>query len=181
VRVVGQEGAEAATVRRIAREGGFTVGVLAHYFRGKDEIVAFAFRWIAEQSFAGLAARVAAERPGKARLRAALEFMLPAPGTESFPGVWMGLWGAALRNRALARVHRDYYARWRRCLQRQLAEAVSLGQVRAPGNARDATDLLVAAVDGLWIGAALEPGRFPAARRRALVGELLARVLGGRA
>jgi len=179
VSVIQREGAEAATVRRIAREGGFSIGVLSHYFRGKDELIVFAFQWIASRTFADLAARVKAAEPGLARLRAALEFMLPAPGADSFIAVWFGLWGGAVHNPALAQVHRNYYARWRRCVGRCLAEAVQRGQVPGPVFVRDTTDLLVSGVDGLWIGAAFESGRFPARRRRALVDRLIAGVVGG--
>jgi AcrR family transcriptional regulator len=178
VRVIQQDGAESATVRRIARAGGFSIGVLTHYFRDKDELVGFAFQWLARQSFAELDAAVAGAHPGLTRLRTALEFMVPATATPSFVRVWLSLWGGAMHNPALARIHRDYYARWRRYLRRYLAEAVARGEITAPRSLRDATDLLTAAVDGYWIGATFEPRRFPPRRRRALVAQLLADVLG---
>jgi AcrR family transcriptional regulator len=178
VRVIQQDGAESATVRRIARVGGFSIGVLTHYFRDKDELVGFAFQWLARQSFADLDAAVAGAPPGLARLRTALEFMVPAAAAPSFIRVWLSLWGGAMHNPALARIHRDYYARWRRYLRRYLAEAVARGETTAPRSLRDATDLLTAAVDGYWIGATFEPRRFPPRRRRALVAQLLATVLG---
>jgi len=179
VRVIQQEGAESATLRRIARVGGFSIGVLTHYFRDKDELVGFAFQWVARQSFTDLDAAVAGAAPGLTRLRTALEFMVPATAAPSFIRVWLSLWGGAMHNPALARIHRDYYARWRRYLRRYLAEAVARGEIAAPRSLRDATDLLTAAVDGYWIGATFEPRRFPPRRRRALVAQLLATVLGG--
>jgi AcrR family transcriptional regulator len=178
VRVIQQEGAESATVRRIARVGGFSIGVLTHYFRDKDELVGFAFQWLARQSFADLDAAVAGAPPGLTRLRTALEFMVPATATPSFIRVWLSLWGGAMHNPALARIHRDYYLRWRRYLRRYLAEAVARDEIAAPRSLRDATDLLTAAVDGYWIGATFEPRRFPPRRRRTLVAQLLATVLG---
>ena len=38
-RVIGREGLEAATVRRIAAEAGCSIGVLAHYFQDKEDIL----------------------------------------------------------------------------------------------------------------------------------------------
>lgn len=178
VRVIQQEGAEHATVRRIAAVGGFSIGVLTHYFSDKDELIAFAFQWLARQSFAELDAAVAIAPPGLARLRTALEFMVPAAATPSFIRVWLSLWGGAMHNPDLARVHRDYYARWRRYLRRYLGEAVRRREIAAPHSMRDATDLLASAVDGFWIGNTFEPGRFPPRRRRALVAQLLTTVLG---
>lgn len=178
VGIVQREGAEHATVRRIAKVGGFSSGVLTHYFRDKDELIGFAFRWVAGETFHGLEQAVAAAAPGLPRLRAALEFMVPATTEPSFTRVWLSLWGGAMGNPALARVHREYYARWRRYLRRFLDEAVRRGQVAAPASPRDATDLLATAIDGLWIGASFEPSRYPLRRRRALVAQLLRAVLG---
>lgn len=178
VRVIQREGAESATVRRIARAGGFSIGVLTHYFRDKDELVGFAFQWVARQTFADLDATVAGTPPGLARLRTALEFMVPTTSMPSFIRVWLSLWGGAMHEPALARIHRDYYARWRRYLRRWLAEAVARGEIAVPCSLRDTTDLLTAAIDGYWIGATFEPRRFPPRRRRALVAHLLTTVLG---
>ena len=38
-RVIGSEGLEALTLRRIAQEAGCSNGVLAHYFRNKEDIL----------------------------------------------------------------------------------------------------------------------------------------------
>jgi AcrR family transcriptional regulator len=176
-----REGAEQATVRRIAKVGGFSIGVLAHYFTDKDELIAFAFQWVAREWYTELDAAIAAAAPGLPRLRTALEFMVPTSSAPSFIRLWLSLWGGAMHNPALARAHRGYYTRWRRYLTRHLGEAVRRGQVAAPRSPRDAVDLLTAGVDGIWIGSTFEPGRFPVGRRRLLVTHLLRSVLGSRA
>jgi len=183
VEVIQREGAESATVRRVSHEGGFSVGVITHYFRDKDELIASAFDWLAGESFTSLDATLANAAPGMARLRAALEFMVPLTGARSFPAVWLSLWSGAMHSPALARVHRRYYARWRRILGRCLAEAARRREVRRPRCARDAVDLLAAGIDGLWLAVTFESGRFSGARRKRLVSNLLAAVLaldGGR-
>ena len=177
VRVIRSEGAGSATIRRIASEGGFSIGVLGHYFKDKDDLVAFAFRWMATQTFRELDAAVAGAEPGLARVRAALEFMVPAPGAASFMGVWVSLWDGALQNPALGRVHRDYYARWRRHLRRHLSEAIRRGEVTLRRSIADAVDLLSAGIDGLWIGVTFEPGRLTSRRRRKLLAQLLAAIV----
>ena len=50
-----------------------------------------------------------------------------------------------------------------------LADAASLLQIERGAQLDEATDLIVAAVDGLWIDSAFEPGRFSAPRRRSLL------------
>jgi len=180
VRVIQREGVEGATVRRIATVGGFSIGVLTHYFSDKDELIAFAFQWVAREWYAELDAAIAATAPGLPRLRTALEFMVPTTAAPSFIRLWLSLWGGAMHNPALARVHRGYYARWRRYLSRHLGEAVRAGAIRAPRSPRDAIDLLTAGIDGIWMGSTFEPARFSVRRRRRLVAQLLHAVLGVR-
>lgn len=178
VRVVQREGAEQATVRRIAKVGGFSIGVLTHYFTDKDELIAFAFQWAAREWFAELDGALIKAAPGLARLRTALECMVPSNSAPSFIRLWLSLWGGAVHNPALARVHRDYYARWRRYLRRHLGEAVRRAEICAPRSARDAIDLLTAGIDGIWIGSTFEPARFTVRHRRRLVAQLLSATLG---
>ena len=180
-RVVESEGAEAATFRRIADAGCFSIGVLTHYFRDKDEMIASAFDWLARQSFTVLDARLAAAQPGFARLTAALSFMVPACGETTYPGVWLALWSAARNNPALASVHRRYYARWRRVITRALREACTLREIGSDAELRDLVDLLISGVDGLWLGVMMDARRYPLRRRRHLVGALIRSITGAAA
>jgi AcrR family transcriptional regulator len=176
--VIQREGAGSATVRRISQEGGFSIGVITHYFRDKDELIASAFDWLAAESFAALGATLELAAPGRDRLRAALEFMVPLTGERSYPAVWLSLWSGAMHSPALAEVHRRYYRRWRSILSRCISESVKRKQARAPRDARDAIDLLAAGVDGLWLAVTFEGRRFSVARRRRLVTSLVDSVLG---
>jgi len=173
VRVVEAEGAEAATFRRIADAGEFSMGVLTHYFRDKDEMIANAFEWLARNSFGTLDARLSAAAPGLDRVTAALSFMVPARGEVTYPGVWLALWSAARHNPKLAEVHRDYYARWRQSVAVSLKAARRLGQIRSSASIADLVDLLISGVDGLWLGVVLDEQRYPPARRRRLVNALI--------
>jgi AcrR family transcriptional regulator len=175
--VIQREGAGGATVRRVSEAGGFSVGVITHYFRDKDELVACAFEWLAGQSFDELDRAMADVPAGVARLRAALAFMVPQAGTSSYPAVWLSLWSGAMHNEALATVHRSYYRRWRRVLETAIREAVARRQVPAPPRLRDTVDLLAAGIDGLWLAVTFEGSRFGASRRRRLVAGLLDAVL----
>ena len=181
VEVIQREGAGSATVRRISKEGGFSIGVITHYFRDKDELIASAFGRLADESFTALQQALDRTPRGLASLRAALEFMVPLAGERSHPAVWLSLWSGAMHNPALAEVHARYYARWRRILARCVADAVRRREARAPAGARDAIDLLAAGVDGLWLAVMFEGKRFSAARRRRLVGMLMSSVLVPRA
>ncbi len=173
VDVIQREGAASATVRRVSEAGGFSSGVITHYFHDKDELIACAFDWLALQSFQQLAAALARAKPGLPRLRAALDFMVPLEREHTYPAVWLSLWSSAMHNPQLAHVHRQYYGRWRRILAQCLDEAVQREEVAAPAGAADTVDLLAAGVDGLWIAVTFEGARFSGARRRRLVGQLM--------
>ena len=179
VDVIQSEGAASATVRRVSAAGGFSVGVITHYFSDKDELIAFAFDWLAERSFVELDKVLHRAQPGLPRLQAALEFMVPLAQSRSFPAVWLSLWSGAMHNRRLALVHRRYYARWRGILSQCLDEAAAAGEVAA-GHMRteDTVDLLAAGVDGLWLAVTFEGARFSGARRRRLVAQLMDRLVG---
>ena len=43
--VIMRDGLDATSLRRIAREGGFTTGVLTHYFADKRELISACFEW----------------------------------------------------------------------------------------------------------------------------------------
>ncbi len=58
IKVVGEGGLAGATVRSIAREGGFSSGVIAHYFANKDEMVRYAFEFVADRVFRRIDARL---------------------------------------------------------------------------------------------------------------------------
>lgn len=173
VDVIQREGAASATVRRVSEAGGFSIGVITHYFSDKDELIAFAFDWLAEQSFAELGESLVDAEPGLARLQVALGFMVPLARERSFPAVWLSLWSGAMHNPRLAAVHRRYYGRWRRILAQCVAEAARRGQIASPRSMQDTVDLLAAGVDGLWLAVTFEGKRFSGPRRRRLVAQLL--------
>lgn len=163
------EGPEKASIRSIAQRGGLSTGVLTHYFKTKDELVVFTFRWLAEYTFGELERLRNRHQPGLQRLQAAMHAHLPQRNEPAALALWMSLWGRALRTPAFAREHRNYYRRWRAYIRACLADAVRTREISPRLDMAEATDLLVAAVDGLWLAMTLEPRRFPARQRQRLL------------
>lgn len=52
VRVIAQDGLEAATIRRIAAEGGYSTTVVTHYFADKQEMLLWTYRNMGEMALA---------------------------------------------------------------------------------------------------------------------------------
>jgi AcrR family transcriptional regulator len=166
-------GIENASIRSIAQRGGISMGVLTHYFKTKDDLVVFTFRWLADQSYGQLDKAIENCKPGLDSLETAIEAMFPKAREEAALSLWMSLWDRAVRNPRFAREHRDYYRRWRQYIKRFLTEAVKLKQVPRNLNIGTATDLIVAAADGLWLAMTLEPRRFSKAQKRILLKKLI--------
>ena len=167
-------GIENASIRGIAQRGGISMGVLTHYFKTKDDLVVFTFRWLADHSFANLDRLIAKCAPGLPSLETAIEAMFPQASEPAALALWMSLWDRAVRNPTFAREHRDYYRRWRRYITKFLADAIKLKQVPVTMKIATATDLIVAASDGLWLAMTLEPRRFSKAKRRVLLKKMIA-------
>lgn len=172
------EGVENASIRSIAQRGGLSVGVLTHYFKTKDELVVFTFRWLAEHTFARLERLREVHLAGLPRLQAAMDAHLPQAREPAALALWMSLWGRALRTPAFAREHRDYYRRWRKYIEQCLRDAIRARQVPARLDVAQATDLLVATVDGLWLAMTLEPRRFSRRQRQQLLERTIGAITG---
>lgn len=80
LRVAGERGLEAVSLRHVATEAGVTSGMVQHYFRTKDEMMAFALEVVRERSEARLTAAAADLGPDpspRALLRAFVAGVLP--------------------------------------------------------------------------------------------------------
>src|SRR5215472_7094611 len=79
-RVVAQHGFGQATIVRIAREAGYTTGMVAHYFDSKQDIIVAALRLILRRIEQRLTAQ-AAQGQGQTDLLALLSEALPLDET----------------------------------------------------------------------------------------------------
>ncbi len=168
-RVIEREGPDGANLRRIAREAGYTTGVVTHYFRDKRDLMAFAFGLVVERStsrMAGAAAEAGAE--------GALAQLLPLDEERRRETtVWLALMGSSLSNPDLAAELRRRYRRAREATLPMFREALAEAQA---GDPDDVADELLAAVDGITVDALTDPERFPPERQMALLRRALARL-----
>jgi TetR/AcrR family transcriptional regulator, transcriptional repressor of bet genes len=119
-RVVAQYGFEQATIVRIAREAGYTTGMVAHYFDTKQDIVIAALRLILRRIEERLTPGGA---DGQADLIAVLTEALPVDETRYIEcAFWIAFWGQVPADRRLKRIngwlHREYLRLFERCLAR---------------------------------------------------------------
>ncbi len=173
-RVIGRDGLDGATLREIAREAGFTTGVIQHYFRDRDELLAFAARLISDQSHERLQAAIAEHPPGRARLVALIEVLVPVNLRAARVAVLLAFWARAATDGRHNTIYLKQYARLRAIFRAEVGAAIEAGALARASDIDDATDRLIAFGDGLCMRAGLDPERYPEPRRRHLIDQMLA-------
>ncbi len=163
-RVVAKYGFEQTTIVRIAREAGYTTGMVAHYFDTKQDIIVAALRLILRRIEERLTRQVqAAEQPD---LLALLAEALPVDATRFIEcAFWTAFWGQVMADQRLRRVnvwiHREYMRLFERCL------AQSWPQWRQwPADTREQVlRSVVTFINGLTASAVASRGDWPPERQ----------------
>ncbi|MEU7856555.1 TetR/AcrR family transcriptional regulator [Nonomuraea sp. NPDC049141] len=158
-RVIVRDGIDAATTRAIAKEAGYSNGVLAHYFADKDEILLSALR----QSHQRIRERLTRKIEGVTGLAALRELLLDnlpldAERTQE-TRLEVSFWSRSLASEHLAEVQRAEAAELRTAVRRLLGEARVAGELATDENLDDVAERLLALVDGLSLHLLLYPGR----------------------
>ncbi len=158
-RVIVRDGIDAATTRAIAREAGYSNGVLAHYFTDKDEILLSALRQSHERIRERLARKVDAAS-GLAALRELLLDNLPLDAERTQESrLEVSFWSRSLAAERLAEVQRAEAAELRTAVRDLLGQAHAAGEVTTDQSLDDVTEQLLALVDGLSLHLLLYPDR----------------------
>ncbi|GAB2934542.1 TetR/AcrR family transcriptional regulator [Nonomuraea fastidiosa] len=146
-RVIVRDGIDAATTRAIAKEAGYSNGVLAHYFADKDEILLSALRQSHERIRARLTAKVESAPTALAALRELLLDNLPLDADRAQETrLEVSFWSRSLAAERLAEVQRAEAGELRAAVRELLGRAREAGELRGrgrptgetPGDAREA-------------------------------------------
>lgn len=164
-RVVAARGFSQASLARIARESGYTTGMLAHYFDSKQDIVLAALRLVLHRIEARLATTPAGS--GGDRLLEALCESLPQDAQRRIEcRFWAVFWGEVPADRGLRRVnawvHREYQRLFRRCLA---AHWPGYAGLRA-GVRGQLLRSVVTYINGITASAVSSPADWPARQQR---------------
>ncbi|EMY33867.1 TetR family transcriptional regulator [Arthrobacter crystallopoietes BAB-32] len=159
-RIIARHGMEGATMREIATEAGFANGALKPYFPTKDDLLAFAFGHVFNQTNARMAAATRG-LSGLGALRAFCREILPLDENRiNEARIVIPFWQKALTDESKARLHDDAMEQWRTHLLQQLHEAREAGELRAEVGDEDIAGHLMNLVLGAQITAVLSPAHY---------------------
>ena len=160
-RVVAAHGFGRASMVRIAREAGYTTGMLAHYFDSKQDIIIAALRLILRRIEQRLR-RSSADTSRPELLELLLE-ALPIDAQRRIEcAFWITFWGEVTADRRLKRInswmHKEYMRLFERCLEGSWKEWAQWPE----GTREQLLRSLVTFINGLTASAVASPGDWPA-------------------
>lgn len=168
-RVIAANGIDEVTIRDIARESGYSSGVLAHYFKNKDDLLAHALRLshtrIRKRYDAEVETPVAVEA-----LKAILIDNLPMDEQRSLETrIEMSFWARALRNEELHEIQREESETLRALLRELVDKAQKNEAISREHDREEILELFGAMIDGISLHALLYPDRLPPKRQAAVM------------
>ena len=151
-----EHGTAGTSIRTIAAAAGVSHGLARHYFATKDELMAAAYRHLCDRiSDSVRSAEQAADGTAVGALKATPRAVLSPPLFDRAHRLaFLEFWHEIRRNPAIATIHSDLYARYRRRVARLFRQAAA--DTGAAINARMAAIGLLALLDGLWLELSLD-------------------------
>lgn len=167
--VIARDGLDRASMRAIAHELGSTTGVLTHYFRDKDALLAFVLEAIIGSLELG---RVNPNDPSLT-LRDANgipRHYLPLGDEERmWWRVWLAFTTAALSDERQSERHRALYAEMRAMWVALLRALKARGELRAELDPAIEADSILCLIDGVGVQALISPEVFSATHQLAVI------------
>src|SRR4051794_15721458 len=158
-----ERGADAATMREIARAAGYANGALAYYFANKDALIEAAFVYVFDRTNERIQAAVEGRR-GLAALRAFLVEVLPTTELTLLEArIVLPFWSRTVTDERLARISDEAMQTWRRDLCTLLAQGREDGDVTVATRDDVLAEQLLAMAMGLQVIALLPTTPTPAA------------------
>jgi TetR/AcrR family transcriptional regulator, transcriptional repressor of bet genes len=164
LKVIETHGFQAATVSRISQVSGLSVGIVGHYFGGKQALLEAAMRHLLSLLGRDLASLLTTipEDP-HARLMAIVDANFSGSQTVDMSAkTWLAFWSQSMHSPALARLQRLNERRLLSNLKFYLRQLLPDDQVTGTAHS------VAALIDGFWLRAALSEGRLETDRAAGL-------------
>ena len=173
-RLMATRGADAATMREIAREAGYANGALAHYFANKDALIEAAFGYVFDRTNDRIREATVGLR-GLAALRAFLVEVLPITEVTRLEArIVLPFWSRTVADERVAELNDAAMQRWRRELAELLEQAREDGDVTVDTPDDVLAEQLLAMAMGLQVLATTHGTPPPAGTQLAMLDAFLA-------
>jgi AcrR family transcriptional regulator len=148
------------SVRAVAAKANVSPGLVAHHFKGIDDLIVATYEHVGAQVAETLAAAVdAAPDDAEAKLRAFIEASFKPPVLDrDLLAIWLSFWSLVRRDPGVRKLHKKIYADYRRRLEDMVAEIARARRFRI--DAHLAALGFTAMLDGLWLELCLDPTTF---------------------
>ncbi len=152
--VIIRNGLEATTLRDIAREGGFTTGLLSHHFADKRDVIVAAFAGASRDFTAWARAELDAARTIEELVAALLRVSCPADHDRRAEWrLWAEMWVYAGRDHEFAQQVEITDAGWTRMVRAVLERCRAEGRLRHGVDLDLQAEILNRLIDGLGLRA----------------------------
>jgi betaine-aldehyde dehydrogenase len=139
-----------STLAQIASRADVSPGLVAHYFRDKDGLLAASFRTLGRRVGQRVRSRFALAHTPRGRIQAVIDANLAPEEFDQRTGTaWLAFWGQVLHAESLKRVQRVYQVRTLSNLRHALKQLVPAHE------ARSLAAMIAAMIDGVWLRATL--------------------------
>ncbi len=173
-----KEGLAATTLRRVAKNAGYTTGALVHYFADKDELIRHAMEENGKRVRERME-QVAKQKQGRDALRGLALEALPVDGATSMGfRLWLALWYHSEASEDMRAEERRRYKEWHARIKAAFQQSVELGELSKSTDVTEEARIYVAMLDGLGIQALMARGQPSTKRVIGAVDRYLARVFG---
>lgn len=153
--VIVQRGLAHTRVADVAAAAGVSQALVFYHFESKEQLLARAFAYAAEQDLARLDIVVTSSTPPLDKLRRILKLYAPSGGSKAWE-LWIDGWAEAMRVPDLEKVTRRLDQRWKDAMASVIAECVETEKLECPDPVAAAWRL-TALIDGLAVQLTVHP------------------------
>lgn len=172
--VIARQGLANVTLRSVARVGGWTTGIVSHYFADKQALLMATYESRADRARLHLEHRLLESTP---LLDACVDATLPLDDERMLDWqVYLAFMGSSIGEPDLAALFRRRQASFLTTLTEAFEAEVAAGRIAATIDNRHEAERLLAVINGISMQAVLAPFDWPAARQQAALTEHLASI-----
>ncbi len=181
IRCLADVGYRDTTVRRIASAAGVTPGLLRHYYSGKDELVAEAYRTLARRTLSEMTRDAAdAGSDPTQQLSAFIAASFRKPNLDpALLRIWINFWSLIHTDQKVRKIHADTSGQYRLTLQNLISAAAAAQE--AGLSETETVELAMgtsALLDGLWVELCLDDRPLGAAQAETIARHFIERASG---